>query len=96
MAQAVPRVRAPTSDLGRPAQALGSPARGPAGAVSVEGASSAVELALVMADAEWGVRRRTAGTDRRWPQGVPAQPSTGPRDDRAMHDPVAPKEHRVM
>ena len=43
MAQAVPRVEAPTPNLGRPAQA---------GAVPVDGASSAVELALVMADAE--------------------------------------------
>ena len=60
MAQAVPRVEAPTPNLGRPAQA---------GAVFVDGVSSAVELALVMADAEWGVRRRTAGTDRRWSAG---------------------------
>jgi hypothetical protein len=36
-------VKAPTPNLGRPAQA---------GAVPVDGASSAVELALVMADAE--------------------------------------------
>ena len=37
----------------RPGQA------GQAGAVPVDGVSSAVELALVMANAEWGVRRRT-------------------------------------
>jgi hypothetical protein len=87
MAQAVPRGKAPTPNLGRPAQA---------GAVSVDGASSAVELALVMADAESGVRRRKAGTDRRWSAGVPAQPSTDPRDDRAMHDPTALEEPCVM
>ncbi len=39
MAQAVPRVKAPIPNLGRPAQA---------GAVFVDGVSSAVELALVM------------------------------------------------
>jgi hypothetical protein len=60
MAQAVPRVKTPTPNLGRPAQA---------GAVPVDGASSAVELALVMADAECGDRRREAGTDRRWSAG---------------------------
>jgi hypothetical protein len=74
MAQAVPRVKAPRPNLGRPAQA---------GAVFGDGVSSAVELALVMADAEWGVRRRTAGTDRRWSAGSlpnlrPARGTTAP------------------
>jgi hypothetical protein len=51
---------------GQAGQALGSETPWPAGAVSVDGASSAVEHAPVTANAEWGVRRRDAGTDRRW------------------------------
>jgi hypothetical protein len=87
MAQAVPREKAPTPNLGRPVHA---------GAVSVDGVSSTVELALVMADAESGVRRRTAGTDRRWSAGSLPNLRPAPRDDRAMHDATALKEDRVV
>jgi hypothetical protein len=87
MAQAVPRGKAPTPNLGRSAQA---------GAVSVDGASSAVELALVMADAESGVRRLKAGTDRRWSAGSLPNLRPHPRDDRAMHDPTVLEEHCAM
>ena len=87
MAQAVPRVKAPTPNLGRPAHA---------GAVFVDGVSSAVELALVMADAESGVRRRKAGTDRRWSAGSLPNLRPTPRDDHAMHDPTDLKEDRAV
>jgi hypothetical protein len=89
VAHAVPRARTPVPSLGRPVRA---------GADSVDGASfSWVEHALVMAHAEWGVRPTLPARIGGGRQGVPAQPSTSPRDDGATHLLAAThREHATM